>query len=78
MEKQYTPVIEYSLSPSVLFQCLYCGVANEERQHGYQHKSTMSHCDGCQATYIVDWDDPAKPIIRMRPFDATEFDGEQV
>lgn len=69
MERTYLPVTEFLISPSVLFKCLFCGVAITERYKGTGHRSTGSHCPECGATYIVDWDEPKEPTIRMAKYE---------
>jgi transcriptional regulator with XRE-family HTH domain len=65
-ENVRVPVTEFFVSPSILFLCIFCGVANTERRHGVHHMSTGSHCDNCQAYYTLQWNDvPEQSIIEM-------------
>ena len=61
------PVTAFFVSPSIIFQCLFCQVAITERQHGSYHVSTGSQCPNCGAYYLIDWhENPQHAHIEMR------------
>lgn len=60
MRMKRVPVTEFFVSPSILFKCLFCGVANESRRNGPFHASTGDHCKNCGAYYAIQWHDNAE------------------
>ncbi len=59
-------VTEFSVSPSVIFLCVFCHVAIESRQSGPYHRSTGDHCKQCGAYYVIVWDEETRqPAIEM-------------
>lgn len=60
------PVPEFYIQPSLLFLCVFCGVANHSRRHGEHHMATGDHCDNCGAYYDIHWETPPeKSVIHM-------------
>jgi transcription elongation factor Elf1 len=72
MSNEYILVTDFHVLPSVLFLCIFCGVANSERRLGKGHMSTGSHCDNCGTWYIVDWDEQNQPTIKMKQVDEVQ------
>ncbi len=78
MDTVRVPVKEFFVSPSILFLCLFCGVANESRRHGPHHVSTGDHCDNCAAYYTIWWHDiPEQSEVLMTRADEPEAIQEQ-
>lgn len=63
---EWIPVAEIFVSPSVLFRCLTCGAAIEDRQRGPYHRSSGGPCPQCGAGYRVTWDEATRqPTVEM-------------
>jgi DNA-binding XRE family transcriptional regulator len=61
------PVKEFFVSPSILFQCAFCGTTITVRCAGPWHVSTSDYCNNCKAYYRIEWhfDDIQQSTIEM-------------
>lgn len=56
------PVTEFSVSPSVLFRCIFCQHFIASRRNGPYHVSTTDACSDCGAGYQIDWHEESNQL----------------